>query len=303
MFYHWASDNLFIGEYSRDRRVGYSASNWGELDAAGRYKLLVIPGNGLIGVCARPDQLFPRLNARKETEARKVYSWPVAALHAIREVDIDPKEAKTLTNNFTLTAGKSRVLAIRGADGKLPDKLLAVGHVAGTDAKPVVGDAIKLTGLSEKWGRAVILMDEARTVGAVASVTGDAETPVPVTLEMLGSLSGRVFDADGNPAAGAEVTVWLVLDRDKFDNLPDEVFASRGVFGIAPGAWQKFTGRTVAADKDGRFTVPGLIPGQKYRLAAGFKMEKKDGELFHQQHGLTVKPGEALDLGDLKPKK
>jgi hypothetical protein len=273
------------------------------MDADGRYKLLVIPGKGVFGVCARPDQLFPRLNARKETESRKVYGWPVAALHAIREVDIDPKDAKTLAHDFTLSAGKSRVLEIRGADGKLPDKLLAVGHVGGADAKPVSGDAIKLTGLSQKWGRAVILMDEARTVGAVAAVTGEAETHVAVRLEKLGSLTGRVFDADGNPAAGAEVTAWLVLDREKFDNLPDEVFASRGVFGIAPGAWQKFTGRTVAADKDGRFAIPGLLPGQKYRLAAGFKMEKKDGELLHQQHGLTVKPGEALDLGDLKPKK
>jgi hypothetical protein len=31
--------------------------------------------------------------------------------------------------------------------------------------------------------------------------------------------------------------------------------------------------------------------------------EWRGGELLHRQTGVTVKPGAALDLGDLKPKK
>ncbi len=192
---------------------------------------------------------------------------------------------------------------IRGADGKLPEKLLAVGQTESHSAKPVAGDTLKLVGLSAKRARAVVLIDEAQTVGAVATVSGDAESPVTVTLEKLGSVKGRLFDADGNPAAGAEVRAWLVLDRQKYDNLPDETFASVGVFGIAPGAWSGFTSRTAKTDKDGHFTLTGLIPGQKYRLVAGFNTEKTGGELLHQQSGIAVKPGEASDLGDLKPKK
>ena len=76
-----------------------------------------------------------------------------------------------------------------------------------------------------------------------------------------------------------------------------------GVSELVPGAWQEFTGRLTTTDKDGRFTLDGLLPGQKYRLVAGFNVEKRDGEVLHQQFGVTVKPGEALDLGDPKRKK
>jgi hypothetical protein len=50
-----------------------------------------------------------------------------------------------------------------------------------------------------------------------------------------------------------------------------------GVDGIAPGAWPGFTGRTTKTDKDGRFELAGLLPGQKYRLVAGFNVEKQGG--------------------------
>src|SRR5439155_12609437 len=109
--------------------------------------------------------------------------------------------------------------------GKLPEGLLAVGQSEAVEPKPVDGETLKLTGLSPKGARAVVLIDEAKTVGAVAAVTGDAETPAAVTLEKLGSVTGRVLTAEGGPAAGAEVRLWLILDRHKFENLPSEYSA------------------------------------------------------------------------------
>jgi hypothetical protein len=49
--------------------------------------------------------------------------------------------------------------------------------------------------------------------------------------------------------------------------------------------------------------VPGLLPGEKYMLAAGFEMDKAGGELLHKRNGVTVGAGEAKDLGDLSAKK
>ena len=158
-----------------------------------------------------------------------------------------------------------------------PEKLLAVGSSEAVEAKPVVGDTIALTGLSPKLNRAVVLIDAAQAVGAVATVSGDADTPATVALEKLGTVTGRVFDADGNLAAGADVRVWLVLDGRMYDNLPDEVSATRGMFYIGPGRLASgFASRTTKTDKDGKFTLTGLLPGQEYRLVAGFNVEKKD---------------------------
>ncbi|VTR92038.1 sigma-70 family rna polymerase sigma factor : RNA polymerase sigma factor, sigma-70 family OS=Singulisphaera acidiphila (strain ATCC BAA-1392 / DSM 18658 / VKM B-2454 / MOB10) GN=Sinac_5058 PE=4 SV=1: Sigma70_r2: Sigma70_r4_2: CarboxypepD_reg [Gemmata massiliana] len=305
MFYSWARDNPHAKEYLEltDTRISVNISNWHQLSGDGRYKVLVLPGEGALGVCASPEDAFQRLNAQVELAKHKVDPFPGDALHAVVAVNIDPKDPKTLTHDFTLTSGKSRPLVVRGVDGKLPDKLLAVGHTEAPEATQVTGGTLKIAGLSSSRTRAVVFLDEAQTVGAVAAVSGDAKTPVTVTLEKLGSVSGRVFDADGAPGAGADVRVWLVLAREKYDNLPDEVFADRGVFGIHPGAWQRFTGRETKADKDGRFKLKGLLPGQQYRLVVGFHPEKKGGELLHQRADLTVKPGETTDLGDLKPKK
>ena len=109
-----------------------------------------------------------------------------------------------------------------------------------------------------------------------------------------------MLGADGNPAAGAELRLWLILDPREYENLPSE---SSAVFGVEPSAWQEFTGRTTKTDKGGRFTITGLLPGQQYRFVAGFNLEKPDRELLHVRNGVTVKPGEAHDLGDLKPEK
>jgi hypothetical protein len=278
-------------------------SNWGQLDRDGRYRLLVIPGGGAVGVCATPESAFARLNTQKELRARKVLAAPTAALHAVAAADFDPKEPKSLVHDFTLTAGVARTLAIRGPGGKLPEQLLAVGQSDDDRPQPVAGGTIPLAGLNANRARVVVLIDEAKTVGAVAAVTGDAATPVTADLEKLGSVTGRVFDSNGDPAAGAEVRVWLVLDRAKHDNLPDEFVKTLGVAGIAPGAWDRFTGRTAKADQDGRFTLSGLLPGQTYRLRIGFNPENMGGEILQRRNDLSVKPGAVNDLGDLKPKK
>jgi RNA polymerase sigma factor (sigma-70 family) len=303
IFYYWRSDNPHVKDFPGLTDTQVALSNWGQLDRDGRYKLLVIPGGGAVGVCATPESAFARLNTQKELQARAVYAAPTAALHAVVVTNFDPKEPKSLVHDFTLKTGIARKLVIRGSGGKVPETLLAVGQSDDDRPQPVAGDTIPLAGLNANRARVVVLFDEAKTVGAVAAVTGEADTPVTATLETLGSLTGRVFDSGGDPAAGAEVRVWLVLDRAKHDNLPNEFVKTLGLAGIVPGAWDRFTGRTTKADKDGRFTLTGLLPGQKYRLRIGFDPENAGGEILQQRNELSVKPGEVHDLGELKPKK
>jgi len=300
IFYNWTRDNPHLKEYSGLEKGMFDLGTWGRMDRDGYYKILAIPGPGVVGVLASPENRYPRLNTRKELTSRGVVSEPSAAMHGVVSVNVDAKEPKTQTHDFKLNAGLARKLVIEGIDGKLPEKLLAVGHTEEERAQTLSEPTLLLSGLSPQRSRAVVVIDAARTMGAVAEVKGDADTPITVKLEKLGSLTGRVLDPEGKPAVGAEVRVWLLLETEKYENLPFETFATLGVFGITHGAWQQFTGRVAKTDKDGRFTIPGMLPGQKYRLMAGYKVEKRGGEIYHQKSEVTVKPGETHDLGDLK---
>ena len=302
IFYHWANDNPHVREYPDLPRARLRMSDWGVLDREGRFRLLAIPGRGAVGVCATPEFAFPRLDTPRELDALGVRSHPVAALHAVAAVDVDATKPGTTARDFTLAVGRSRTLTVAWPAGKSAGTVLAVGQSGTADGTPLTGGTLRLTGLSPDRARAVVLFDEARTVGAVAAVTGDKDTPVAVTLEKLGSVKGRVLDPTGAPAAGARVRLWLVLDPAKFDNLPTEAFGVNGNNYFAPGAWQAFTGRAVNTDREGRFEIPGLLPGQAYRLVAGYDVEERGGEVLHQRSGVSVKAGERHDLGDLREK-
>jgi RNA polymerase sigma factor (sigma-70 family) len=298
-FYDWAVDNPHLKDFPGIEDAHFLLSPWGNLDRDGRYRLLVVPGRVTVGACARPEEAFTRLDRGKLVAGRPVNRFPHDAIHAVADMDVNPKDPRTLTHDFMLTAGKARALVIRGAGGRLPAGLFAVGQSEATETKPVAGDTVLLRGLVPGRSRAVVLIDEAKALGAVAAVAGDAEMPVTITLQKLGSITGRVLDTEG-PAASAEVHLWLVLDPRRYDNLPSEF---SGVFGVEPGAWQDFTGRATRADKDGQFTITGLLPGQRYRLVAGYNLEKPDREVLHVRSDVTVKPGEAAALGELKPQK
>ena len=117
------------------------------------------------------------------------------------------------------------------------------------------------------------------------------------------ALDGRYFralDEDGKPAANLRIVVRLLLDGKGYANLPTEHHYLGGNFNIVPGSWRTFTGREATTDKEGRFRVEGLIPGEKYNLFGGpGDIERKGGDT-HRSPGLTVTPGQEKDLGDLK---
>jgi hypothetical protein len=89
-----------------------------------------------------------------------------------------------------------------------------------------------------------------------------------VQLQPCGSATGRLVDKDGQPLSGVALNVYR--------------FAL-----IGPG------GAEAKTDKDGRFRIEGLAPGQKYWLSLVNRPQVGVRATF------AVKPGEKKDLGDV----
>jgi hypothetical protein len=102
------------------------------------------------------------------------------------------------------------------------------------------------------------------------TVYGDEKEPLQVRLQPWGALTGRLVTPQGEPLTGVEVS----CTREVGD---------------------------VFSDKKGRFRIEGLTPGLKHGVCVG-----KEGcvltILGGEPKDLVVKPGETLDLGDLKVK-
>jgi hypothetical protein len=90
-------------------------------------------------------------------------------------------------------------------------------------------------------------------------------------------VKGRVVGAQGEPLSGVEVTG---MDRPRFDPVDG---------GIGPG---------VPVGEDGRFRIEGLVPGRRYT----FRVVRRRYGLGTLVDGLTIAPGEARDLGDIRAK-
>ncbi|HEX5273297.1 MAG TPA: hypothetical protein VFW33_22525, partial [Gemmataceae bacterium] len=133
-----------------------------------------------------------------------------------------------------------------------------------------------LTGLDPKAQEPVYVLDRKNGVGGRVVVSGkSAGEEVTVKLQPCARAKVRFVDAAGKPQAGHSLGLYLLLTPD------GRVFLQQA---DALGGW----GAAGHADKDGRLTVPGLIPGATYSYADG----KKEREF-------TAEAGKTHDLGDV----
>ena len=117
-----------------------------------------------------------------------------------------------------------------------------------------------------------------RKIGGTVTIRGDEKEPVVAKLGPLGKVTGRLLDLKGQPLAGVEVSIG------------------------APGTGSELyrfahPSEPVVTDKDGRFTLSGVIPEMKFSLGI------RKGQKFYAgkpRIGLLreLKPGETFDLGD-----
>jgi RNA polymerase sigma factor (sigma-70 family) len=269
-------------------------------DKDGRFRLVTIPGPALAMVQAFGGEKFhdqtlcPYRSAVLDPDHKDLFqpnddSWVASTAGGVEFIRlenavkvIDVKEDGETQVELFLDRGTTAKIAVQDADGKPLAGTWAGGL---TDHWPITYKLPEATAtvyaLDPKKPRTMAFLHTEKKLGGTAVVRGDEKEPVVVKLAPLGQVSGRLLDTDGNPLDGVEVSI----------NPPEE--AGSELYRFAKGSE-----KPVRTDKDGRFRVEGVVPGLKFWLGL-----RRDQTFFvgEPRGGLKqVKPGEALDLGNVR---
>ena len=191
-------------------------------------------------------------------------------------------------------AGLSRRGRVIDPDGKTVMGAQAYGLVARWGRVKTLDDGtFEVLGLEPGHPRRLIFTHRARTLtGSVTLTDADlkSDAALEIRLEPAGVVTGRLIDEDGQPLAGAKLSVWT-FDLDG-NNLPQ---------GDSGAMWPN--NATFTADADGRFRVNALVVGVESSL--GIDPKTRSNVRLHTGkalRNLAVGPGEVRDLGDVTVK-
>jgi protocatechuate 3,4-dioxygenase beta subunit len=163
----------------------------------------------------------------------------------------------------------------------------------------------ELHGLDHDTEVPVYFLDPKGRMGATARFSGRSMTqgPITVRLEPCGTAKARLVGPDGMPLPGF-AQPWLI----SMDVTPQGTAGPNGrnpnplpadgdlLTRIDPVNYPQ----DPAADAQGRIAFPALIPGATYRLLGRVPRAVRSPQL---NRAFTVKPGETMDLGDIRIEK
>jgi hypothetical protein len=266
-------------------------------DAQGRFRLVVIPGPGVLLAQAyggneryRQATIDPADRQRVPVTNRDGDRYFTAAdnslefltiSHACKVLDLK-EDAGTASCDLFVDAGRTLTVSLQGPDGKpLPRDVVA--GMMNTWPGTLVPEkaACNLHVLDPEIPREVVFYHPGRQLAGRLTVRGDEKEPPVLRLAPTGTVTGRVLDLEGRPIAGAKVHLWSSDDavRELFRRVAQQ-------------------GEPVRTDKDGRFRLGGLIPDMKL----GFQIYQGKTFLVSEPRvgPLLVGPGKTRDLGDFR---
>jgi hypothetical protein len=137
-----------------------------------------------------------------------------------------------------------------------------------------VSASFELKGCHPDKSYPVIFFQEKKGWGALVHISGEqVGKPLDVRLQPCGSAKARFLTAEGRPVAGGDGKGLLA------------VLGAGDTTLWADFSWHSNIREDWRTDSEGRITWRDLVPGVTYRI---------------NNREFTVKPGETLDLGDLK---
>jgi RNA polymerase sigma factor (sigma-70 family) len=145
-------------------------------------------------------------------------------------------------------------------------------------------------------------------VGATARFSGESKTrgPITVRLQPCGTATARLVDPEGKPLAAYRdlylISMVVTPGPDRMSNDPADKTRLSAEQGFLSDIDPIHYAEGCLADAEGRITFSALIPGATYRV---FDRTARNADGIGRQirKEFTVKPGENLDLGDIRIEK
>jgi RNA polymerase sigma factor (sigma-70 family) len=283
-------------------------------DRDGRFRLAAIPGATLVmAVAFGGEELYgqpfsPYRPAVPDPDHKDLFqpqpllggwriatadgrNFPTGVQNSVRVVDV--KQSGETAADLFLDRGVTGKIAVLDPDGR-PLSGASIAGLAEELASPyraTESSVVDVYSLDPPNPRILAIYHPGRKLGALVTVRGDEKEPVPAKLGPLGRLTGRLIGKDGKPLAGMEVRVFPAVSPDDGD-LSNSARYLKLSNAVRPGDDK------TRSDKDGRFTFDNLFPAVPFGLLC-----RKDGQNYMEEElslGRTVRPGEALDLGNVK---
>jgi RNA polymerase sigma factor (sigma-70 family) len=273
----------------------------------GRFRLVVIPGPGVLMAQVYtpregPDgpAVSPFRQADFTAEERRrvpvtetgdgdrhfTAAGPVLEflthLHAVKLLDL-AEGADAVTCDLTVERGKTLPIRVEDPDGRP----LAGATVAGlADAASAVHTLPAAEGtvyaLSPARPRQLVFLHAQRGLAGAITLPGEKPAPVTVRLDAAGAVTGRVLDREGKPVVGATVRI----------SAPNARAVNELYRHLTEGRDPPRT------DADGRFRLGGIVPDQAFTLQIRTGATLLIGQPRIGER--RVRPGETLDLGDVR---
>ncbi len=251
-------------------------------DASGNYRVVALPGHGIIGVKAvlKPypgGQGYHDIKGVEDRESfmklNSVFAPTEKDPTAVKEIHIENNAAESVCN-FELDAGGRVTLRTVDPDGTPLTGVLVTGvNEIDGNMDSMAGAEFDLVCFRPGENRTVLLYQPERRLGKSLRVKQEEVRDQPLTIELqpVGAVLGRLVN-DGEPVTGASLRIDVAGDNDYGREL-----------------------RGTATDGEGRFRQEEILPGLKYSIFA----EAAGMDFTSVAKELEIGPGETVNLGTI----
>ncbi|HEY7153947.1 MAG TPA: hypothetical protein VH575_08290, partial [Gemmataceae bacterium] len=279
----WATvlpGNPFVKDYSKfDTPSGAPVGapvvmHSDDMDDDGVFRLVTIPGPVLLKGGPNHQKMEP-LEALKYKMPAPEKALNVKPGVALVKQDIVLERANVLT------------VKIQDAEGRPLAGVWVTGISpwASLRALRIEKDSCPVYNLKVGKPHFMVFCEPSRKLAATRTLQGDEKAPVVVKLGPMGTVKGRLLDADGKPLSG--VIVDLLYCENQAEEIHDRIHE----------------GKQIVTDANGAFTFDELLPESKVELSFRRGSQKFEPIMKPADPAAQVKSGERRDVGIIKLKR